>query len=176
LHPAIDACRQLRDEYALQPEAIESIQLRVHPLVLTLTGKTAPRSGLEGKFSVYHAAAVSVITGEAGPREFTDEIVRRGDVIALRDTVSAHVDATLSEEQAGVVIVLKNGRRLERFVLHAVGSISNPMSDNDLDRKFRGLAAGILPEAQVTRLMGLCRSIANAPRAADVSLASVPAA
>ena len=33
----------------------------MHPFVLELTGKKAPQTGLEGKFSVYHSAAVAII-------------------------------------------------------------------------------------------------------------------
>src|SRR2546422_8940555 len=39
LHPVIDGCIQLRDKHKLQAEQIESIRLKVHPLVLELTGK-----------------------------------------------------------------------------------------------------------------------------------------
>src|SRR5262249_11072640 len=60
LHPIIDACLQLRAEHHLTPEAIGRIDLRVNPLVLELTGKRAPKTGLEGKFSVYFAAAVAI--------------------------------------------------------------------------------------------------------------------
>ncbi|HZI82475.1 MAG TPA: MmgE/PrpD family protein, partial [Casimicrobiaceae bacterium] len=41
VHPAIDGCLQLRAEHRLAPPAIEAIELRVHPLVLELTGKKA---------------------------------------------------------------------------------------------------------------------------------------
>ncbi|MBI3067826.1 MAG: MmgE/PrpD family protein, partial [Betaproteobacteria bacterium] len=57
IHPIIDGCIRLRNEHNPAAELIESIALRVHPLVLELTGKQAPQTGLEGKFSVYHAAA-----------------------------------------------------------------------------------------------------------------------
>ena len=71
------------------PSDIERIELKVHPLVLELTGKTAPRTGLEGKFSVYHACAAGILFGQAGEAEFSDAIVARADVIALRDRVRA---------------------------------------------------------------------------------------
>ncbi|MGH9336970.1 MAG: MmgE/PrpD family protein, partial [Vicinamibacteria bacterium] len=55
IHPAIDACIQLRNEHSLKGPEIERVELRVHPLVLELTGKKTPAIGLEGKFSVYHS-------------------------------------------------------------------------------------------------------------------------
>jgi 2-methylcitrate dehydratase PrpD len=63
LHPAIDAAIQLRDENKLTADQIERVDLKVHPLVIELTGKKTPREGLEGKFSVYHAVAIALIEG-----------------------------------------------------------------------------------------------------------------
>ena len=48
----------------------------MHPLVLELTGKRTPQTGLEGKFSIYFAAAVAIATGAAGVKQFTDAWVR----------------------------------------------------------------------------------------------------
>src|SRR3954447_14829576 len=48
LHPAIDAAVQLRNENGLKADQIERVELRVHPLVLELTGKKTPQVGLEG--------------------------------------------------------------------------------------------------------------------------------
>ena len=47
IHPVIDACLRLSAAHALAPEAVRFIELSVHPLVLELTGKTAPATGLE---------------------------------------------------------------------------------------------------------------------------------
>ena len=65
IHPTIDGCIQLRNEHGIGPDDIRSVSLEVHPLVLELTGKKTPQKGLEGKFSVYHSAAVALIHGAA---------------------------------------------------------------------------------------------------------------
>ena len=174
LHPSIDACLQLRAEHHLPPDGIERIDLRVHPLVLELTGKRTPQTGLEGKFSVYFAAAVAIAAGAAGVRQFTDEWVRRPDVIALRDRVSATADPTIGEAQARASITLKDGRRVETFVEHAVGSLEQPMSDPDLDAKVRDLCDGLLTPAQTGRLVDLCRTIERQPDARVIADAGRP--
>ncbi len=165
LHPSIDACLQLRAANGLTPAAIERIELFVHPLVLELTGKRTPQTGLEGKFSVYFAAAVAIAAGAAGVKQFTDDWVRRPDVVALRDRVVATVDPRIGEAQARAVVTLTDGRRLEKFIEHAVGSVEQPMSDADLDAKVRDLCDGVIPGAQCARLIESCRTI---ERVADV--------
>lgn len=159
IHPVIDACIQLRITHALQPDAIGKVELRVHPLVLELTGKTSPQAGLEGKFSVFHSAAVALIDGAAGEAQYSDARVRDPGVIALRDCVKAAVDGSLKEDAAHVRITLRDGRVIEQHVEHAIGSLARPMSDADLEAKFRGLCGPILPDAQANALIAQCWKI-----------------
>jgi 2-methylcitrate dehydratase PrpD len=158
-HPIIDGCIQLRNEHDLQAGQIEGVSLRVNPLVLKLTGKKTPGTGLEGKFSIYHASSVALIRGTAGPREFTDEVVRDPDVIALRERVAAQVDEGVSEEEAFVTIRLRDGRALNRHVEHAIGSLENPMTNEALEGKFLGQAQGVMPDEKLEELIARCWEI-----------------
>lgn len=174
IHPIIDACIQLRNEHGLKPQDIASIEAKVHPLVLELTGKKTPQVGLEGKFSVYHSAAVAIIHGAAGEAEYGDEVVTDSEVIALRDRVSAVEDRTMHEDQTRVAIRLKDGKTLEKFIEHAIGSLDRPMSDAALEAKFRAFAKGILSDQECEHLIGLCWNIATLKDAGELARASVP--
>ena len=111
IHPSIDACVQLR-ERGIRPEQIERIELKVHHLVLELTGKKEPADGLQAKFSVYHGGAAGLIFGRAGEHEFSDAIVNSGDVVALRRKIVATVDPNIDE--ASVDVVADTDRRPAR--------------------------------------------------------------
>jgi 2-methylcitrate dehydratase PrpD len=174
IHPTIDACIQLRTEHRLTADAIERVDLRVHPLVLELTGKKKPTTGLESKFSVYFAAALAIVVGTAGIRDFSDVNAQNPTIAALRDRVTATVDPTLKEEQVRATIVLKDGRRLEKFIEHVVGSVERPLSDADLERKFLGLADGVLPESQAQDLIARCWAVEGLRSAADLAAAARP--
>jgi len=155
-HPIIDGCIQLRNENNLTADQVESVSLRVNPLVIKLTGKKTPTSGLESKFSIYHCCAAAIIRGVAGPREFTDEVVLDPAVVALRDRVSATVDDGVSEEEAFVAIRLRDGRILSRHIEHAIGSVENPMSNESLEHKFIDQAQGVMPDKKLRNLIDLC--------------------
>jgi 2-methylcitrate dehydratase PrpD len=174
IHPVIDGCIQLRTEYGLSGGEIEHVSLRVAPLVLELTGKRSPQVGLEGKFSVYHSAAVAIIHGAAGEREYSDARVRDSNVIALRNRVDAVAEPSIRNDEAYVEVRLKNGKVLEKHVEHAVGSIQRPMSDKDLEAKFHGLTTDILTAEESERLIGLCWAIESLEDAADLARATVP--
>lgn len=174
IHPTIDACIQLRREHGLKAEDIERISLKVHPLVLELTGKKTPQAGLEGKFSVYHSAAVAIIHGAAGEKQFSEACVRDPKVVALRDRVDAAADGGVAEDAAHVAITLKGGQVLKKHIDHAIGSLDRPMSDADLEAKLRDLVEGVLPAAQIEALIETCWNIGELKDAAQLAHAAVP--
>lgn len=169
MHPTIDGCIQLRNENKLSADEIDRIELRVHPLVMQLTSKKSPQTGLEGKFSIYHAASAALVEGSGGIEQFSDRAVRDRTIASLRDRVSTVVDSSLHEDQVRIALVTKNGRRLEKFVEHAVGSLDHPMSDKDLEAKFTGLANGVLTPDRQRKLMDLCWSVEGLPKAGAVA-------
>jgi 2-methylcitrate dehydratase PrpD len=175
LHPAIDGAIQLRNQYDLTADRIERIELRVNPLVLELTGKKTPRSGLEGKFSVYHAVAVAIVEGAAGQRQFSDRAIQEPNVLALRDRIVPIVDRSVEPAQVVIDIALTDGRRLHKRIEHALGSAQVPLSDSALEAKFTDLAEGILPPQKVRQLLDTCWNVEKLPSAAAVAQAAIPA-
>ena len=165
IHPSIDGCIQLRNELRVSVDAVERVALAVHPLVLELTGKRTPRSGLEGKFSVYHACAAAWLFGEAGEAQFSDACVSDPNVIALRDRVEARVDPAIAEAAADIAVTLRDGRTFRKRVEHAVGSLERPITDAELDRKFHSLVDPVLGVARADALLHECEALV---RAADV--------
>ncbi len=174
IHPSIDGCVRLRGAHRLAAADVARVDLRVHPLVLELTGKKTPRSGLEAKFSVFHACAAGLVFGQAGEAEFADDVVARPDVIALRDRVHASIDPGIAEDAADVTVTLADGRTLHAAVDHAIGSLQRPMSDADLARKFHGLVDPVLGAARADALIALCGSIAAAPDLRALATAARP--
>jgi 2-methylcitrate dehydratase PrpD len=160
IHPSIDACVQLRAQ-GITPEQVERIELRVHSLVLELTGKREPADGLQGKFSVYHGAAAGLIHGRAGEAEFSDAVVTDPRVVALRDKVQATVDDAVHEDAALVSALLKDGRRVDIRVDHAIGSMLNPLSDAQLEAKFEALVAPVLGAARAREIGAQWRTLAS---------------
>ncbi|MFG1934139.1 MmgE/PrpD family protein [Mycobacterium sp. NPDC048908] len=150
IHPAIDAVRDLAVRRGLAAASIEKIRLRVHPLVLELTGKTDPRTGLEGKFSVTFACAIALLDGRAGEGEFSDSAVVRTDVRDLMARIEVVPDADVPHTQAGATAF--TGSKVETWVDHARGTPGNRLSDDELRDKFHGLVDGVVGRDQAERL------------------------
>ena len=161
IHPSIDATVKLRDEHGIKAENVERIELKVHSLVLELTGKKTPKDGLEAKFSVYHSAAAGLIFGEAGEHQYDDAIVNRADMLELRGKIVAVVDDSIHEASVDATVFCKDGRKVHVFVKHAIGSMENPMTDTRLEGKFVSLVKPILGEAKADKLKTLCWNLAS---------------
>ncbi|WP_370438880.1 MmgE/PrpD family protein [Microvirga sp. TS319] len=175
IHPALDGCIQLRNAHDLKADDIASIELKVHPLVLELTGKAEPRTGLEGKFSVYHSCAAAIVYGRCGEHEYADEVVADPKIVNLRRKVRAEAEKGIHEDQVKVTITTADGKVYELFVEHAIGSLGRPMSNEELDQKVRDLCVPVLGPTGTERFIGLCRDVVNASSLAEIIKAGVPA-
>lgn len=160
IHPSIDACVQLR-ERGVRPEQVERIDLRVHSLVLELTGKKEPQDGLQGKFSVYHGCAAGLIYGRAGEHEFDDAVVNDPLVVETRRKVHAVVDDSIDEAAVRVSALLKSGERVDIAVEHAIGSLQRPLSEQQLQAKFNDLVVPVLGQARADEITRTCRALGS---------------
>lgn len=174
IHPSLDGCIRLKREYGLTAGDVEAVELRVHPLVLELTGNRTPRTGLEGKFSVYHAAAAALVLGRVGVAEFSDEAVNDPVLMAVRDRISAAADGAVSESGAVVRVRWKGGRSVEAVVEHASGSLGRPLSDEAIEDKVHALADPLLGAASTREMIEACRNAAQLEDASALAGAATP--
>jgi len=168
-HPTIEAVIGLREAHQLEPDQIESIQATVNDYVSWVTGKAEPTTGLEGKFSIFHSAAVAAVDGAASIRQFTDERVNDPVVAGMRDRVSIVVDDDLPKDAATVELVLTDARRLTSHVLHNKGTPDKPMTDSEIEAKFTELAAPRIGRDAAHRLVETCWHVDELTDVADIA-------
>ena len=151
-HPPAQAVLHLRDQSGLGPGDVVSVEAHVHDYVRTTTGVEDPENGLQAKFSIYHVLASALVDGKLMPTQFSDEAVRRPEVVALRRLVRVHTDHDQAKDSARVVVTLRDGRKLEHTVLHNLGTPDNPMSDAQLADKLSELVTPVIGGAEARRL------------------------
>ncbi len=160
-HASIDAGRALRHQWSPAPDTIAAVECRVHPLALKVAANPSPRTGLEGKFSLAHCAALALARGEAGEAEFTDAGVRDPALSRLAARVRLEADAGVAENEAWMTVRLADGRVLEQHVKAARGTAQNPLSRAEVEAKFHRLAGGVLPGPRLARLTEALRRLAD---------------
>jgi 2-methylcitrate dehydratase PrpD len=159
LHPALDAIIALRGARVRTPAEIERVELSVHPFAVRITGLTDPETGLQSKFSIYHAGAVAYLDGRAGIAQFTDERAAMADVVALRGKIEAGIDETLAKDQAAATLIAAGGERVETRVAHASGTVENPMSDRAIEDKFMANAEPVIGEDRARQVAAAAWSL-----------------
>ena len=162
LHPLIDAVIALRNREAIDPAAVSEIALRVHPLVLSITGVVEPSTGLQSKFSTVHSAAVALIDGSAGVAQYSDAKAADPTVAALRRKVKAVADDTLRKDEAYAAITA-GGRRHDIHIAHASGTADNPMSDAAIEAKFMANAVPVIGRERAERARDFVLALESQP-------------
>jgi 2-methylcitrate dehydratase PrpD len=175
-HPTIDGAIQIHDAERPDPASIVAVRLRVAPLVLDLCNQQNITKGLQGKFSVYHGAAVGLVRGKGGLREYTDEAVNDPAIKRVRELTTATGDPSITEDQAHIEVELRDGRRLAKFVEQSLGNIHRPLTDRQLDDKFRDQAVLVLPADVVESLIQSCWNLDQLDDVGQLVKASVPEA
>ncbi|MBS9403658.1 MmgE/PrpD family protein [Halomonas sp. TRM85114] len=172
VHPTIDACCELHRE-GLRADSIESVELRVAPLVRDLCDIRSPEVGLQGKFSIYHAAAIGLVRGKGGLAEFTDDAIHDPQISAMRSRVQAIPDTAVDEDSVHVTLLMKDGSRIERFLEASLGNLKRPLSDAQLEEKFRDQVSVLNPE-RVDSIITKCRRIAALDNVGDLIRLTAP--
>jgi 2-methylcitrate dehydratase PrpD len=185
-HAGIDAAIQLREE-GLGIEEIEEIELGVAtPTMRTIAQpegeKARPKTGYAAKFSGPFTVATALLGGRGlgmSLDDFTDEAVRDPVKLGLASLVRCVADEECdrifpNQFPAALRIRLKSGEEREARVSHNRGGPENPLSDEELETKFRTNAGRVLPVGQVEELEEALRSLADAETVEDaVKLARV---
>lgn len=159
IHSALDACLDVKARIGAQRPA--SVTLRANPLVLKLTGVRDPATTLESHVSVFHWVAAALVRGAAGLTEMRQDCIDDPEIASLRSRIEVVSDAEVGPEQAILEVKLANGDTVRSRVEHATGSSARPMSDVQLDAKFRSQAVSVLSDARIDELLLACRNVSS---------------
>ena len=157
----------------LTASAIERVELGVQSAGAGADRQDAPQTGLEGKFSVYHATAAAIVEGAGGTSSSAIARCALPEIVALRGRVTATVDPAIKRTRSASRWCSRMVDGCEKFVEHAVGSVDRPLPDKDLEGKVEGLVDGILPRDRARRMMDLCWNMEKSTDAAALARATV---
>ena len=168
-HQALDAVLDLIAEHAIDPARVGGVECGVSYMAPHQLIYDHAHTGLQGKFSMQYCVAAALLDRTVGLAQFADERVRRPDVQALMPKVRmfVHPEQTTRESLPNkfseVTITLTDGRKLQRRVDQAKGQPRNPLTDAELDVKFRDAAGRVLPKERVEHLLAAVRTLEKAP-------------
>ena len=170
-HPSIEAALDIRQQNGFDINDVESIHVDTYKLAVAGHDHTCIKGINSAKMSIPYSFAVALCTGKAGLDEFTDKFISDKDIQSITDkvTVSDVDELTIlcpQKRVAEVIVTTKNGAFSKR-VEYPKGEPENPLSQQDLEDKFRGLAIyGGLTEQE-------CEEIINEVWKEDIDLKKI---
>lgn len=171
-HAVIDSALALKEK-GLEAEAIESLSIRSYRDAIIFCNNPAPADTLSAKFSLQHAAAVTLLKGAPGLEDFEQAARELSEISALRGRISVIEDARFTDQYparfgAAINATLKDGTEYEVVVEDALGDPENPISQDQLAEKAKTLmAAGGLNERQAEKLIQSVLALSEDDKAFD---------
>lgn len=155
---AIDAAIALREQHAIDASQIVSIEVDTYQTALDVTGDFEPHSAFEAKFSLPYVVCHALLHGSVRLGAFTEERLADRAIRGLMGRLRINADDELSAgfpavRAARLSITLTDGRILRHFAPYRKGDPEAPLSDAELNDKFRELVAPVIGVGSASRLL-----------------------
>lgn len=132
-HRAIDGMLDLRKEYGLMADSVNSILVESNHRAMVPLIHARPQTGLEGKFSMQYAMAAALLDGTVRLSSFTDEVVQRPSAQTLLNKVQCRENTGPTTPRWNRLTVhLSDGRVLCKEIHHLRGSHELPLTQAQL--------------------------------------------
>lgn len=143
-HAGIDAALDLRPQ--IEGQQLDAIEIATYQAALDLCDNPQPTDPYAAKFSLQYCIAAALARGHVTPADFSAESIADPTVRRLLPNVSVRVEPefeALYPSEWPVRLRLRSaaGGSWDRHVSSPKGDPENPLSDGELEAKFRQLAA-----------------------------------
>lgn len=157
IHAAAGGLRDMVKENALNAEHIESIEIGTHKGAVFLA-EQRPKTLEHAQYSFPHVLSAIVIDGKAGAAEISEARLNDPEraKLASRVTVTRNADLDLeypAHYGSHVRVMTNDGQVYEATFLDAPGDPALPLSEQDLQAKWRSTLAVVLPEERIANLL-----------------------
>ncbi|MDH4207904.1 MAG: MmgE/PrpD family protein, partial [Anaerolineae bacterium] len=169
----LDACLDIATRYVPDWRSIKHIQIRSSDYTIRLLAmprKRDPQNVVDAQFSMPWQAAIALIDRKIDAGTFTPNNIHRPDVRELMKKVDWEVDEEFERRypehySCAVTVTMDDGTEYTSVVDDPKGDYRNPVTQQQLEDKFRGLAGMVLDAERVERIIGL---VTNLHEVADV--------
>lgn len=166
---AIDAALALRSQIA-SLDLIESIAIETFRAAAEIIGsepeKWHPTTRETADHSLPYCVAVALKEGHVQLSSFDEAHLNDPLLHALIQKTTVHVDPELDKLYPQgipnrIIIRLKNKTTLQQEVVYPKGHARNPLTDEEVEAKFRALAAPSLPSDRMEAVLQRCWNLEN---------------
>jgi 2-methylcitrate dehydratase PrpD len=145
----IDGALALQAQHGIRADDIEQISIGTYRAALEVAGYESPATPAEARFSVKYTVASALVHGSVRLAAFEparmNDVATRALMKKITLTLDPELDAAFPGQRAArVEIRLRDGRVLSWLQPFRKGDPEAPLSDRELEQKYRELADPVL--------------------------------
>ncbi len=158
IHPALE----LREALGGKTDEIEKIVIDTYDLAVDVAADTPdkwnPTTRETADHSLPYVQALALTKGDVWLDDFTEEKIRDPKIQSLMQKIEVRRNDEFTKAYPDAYVFridvkLRSGEKLVREIWYAKGHPKNPMSDQEIEQKFRRLTGQILKPAQADQIL-----------------------
>jgi 2-methylcitrate dehydratase PrpD len=170
-HPTIDAALAIMKAHGVRAADVERVKVRTYDAALSVASNPAPTTTHQAKFSIQYCLALALRHGGVALAGFATERLGDPETRALMRRIEVVDEKELSAVVPGkrpaiVELTTKAGATHRHRVDYRKGDPENPLTAEELERKFLDLSRSRLGEAEARAVVG---QIGRLEQVADVA-------
>lgn len=159
-HAPIEAARRLREKLRQRAGELSSITVDVEPQYLDVCNIAEPRSGIEAKFSIAHAVALTLAGRDTASAEsFSMDAVQNAEVASLRRRVQVHASGRMPRATAEIQLGLTGTDTLRQTYDASMPEANIDRQQADVETKFRAIATPLIGNGNAETVVAFCRTL-----------------
>ena len=166
IHTALDGLAEILRENDLHADDISRIETGLSPMTHVHCAWEYKAQGVTAaQMNLFYGLAVIALDGMAFTDQYREERLRDPRILDLIGRMSANVDPEIEKmgatfrHAARVTVTTRDGRTLQKLILHRRGSPEAPLQPDDIVYKFRHVVRSCIPEKRMSRILDLTRDL-----------------
>ena len=150
-HSMIDALRKIQDEHNFEHNDVKNINVFVYQKTIDIANIENPSTVAQAKFSVKYCLALLLLKGSISFTNIDEETLTNPDIITLMQKINVLFDEDINKgfprcRPCKVTLTTSNNEyKAENY--YRRGDPETPMSQGEVENKFRELTKGFLPKS-----------------------------
>lgn len=153
----------------VDPEKIEAIQVRAHPVSLQVASERHPATEAQAKFSIPYCVAVALLKGRVGQADFAPGLIGSDEIASVMSRIKLVADDTLTSlpgrRPAKVTLLLAGGKMISAMAEVRTGDPEMPMT---ADQKRSKVISLIGQTYEIRDIVRLNERLSSFPLASNV--------
>lgn len=169
---AIEAALDLRKEIVRQgfspAKDIKSIEVKTFSAAYEIIGSGTerwnPKTRETADHSLPYCVAVALMDGEVGLNQFSKKRFKDKKLHNVMQKVKVVRDKGLTKQYPEampnhIIIITNDGRQFSKKVEHSKGHPKNPMTDREVEEKFKTLSQGLISASNIDKILSTLWSL-----------------